>query len=179
MTYRVTYRVCSRNHWRQTLRRGQSLQIAMKGPLSNGLCIRASRIRGAVSMVCRAPSKPRLHSGHGTWSGARMMNAKHNKCERMKSKLPHYGKLLLKDLLASGKNRVPTASKIIVNVSSISCGGRGSVWRTATVLMHVNDRSYQSKRGQAMPLRLIPGQKGATDVEWGADHRNGPCSSGR
>jgi hypothetical protein len=87
-------------------------------------------------------------------------------------------KLLLKDLLASG-NRVPTPSKIIVNVSSISCGGRGFVWRTATVLMHVNDRSYQSNRGQAMPLRPIPGRKGATDVEWGAGHRNGPRSSGR
>ena len=30
-----------------------------------------------------------------------------------------------------------------------------------------------------MPLRLIPGRKGATDVEWSAGHRNGPCSSGR
>ena len=42
------------------------------------------------------------------------MRLERNKCERMKSKLPHYGKLLLNDLLASGKNRVPTPSKLLL-----------------------------------------------------------------
>ena len=152
-----------------------------------GTCRRSARNRSNSTFVCLAPRREKsaafalpatsIAKANPVRSGPTRLER--NKCERMKSKLPHYGKLLLKDLLASGKNRVPTPSKIIVNVSSISCGGRGSVWRTATVLMHVNDGSYQSKRGQAMPLRLIPGRKGATDVEWNAGHRNGPCSSGR
>src|SRR5215211_1001913 len=66
-------------------------------------------------------------------------------------------------------------SDLFVNVSSISCGVRGSVWRTATALIYANDRNYRSNRGPALPLRPVPGRKGAIGVEWSAGARNGPC----
>jgi hypothetical protein len=47
------------------------------------------------------------------------------------------------------------------------------------LVMHANDRNYQSNRGSTLPLRSIPGREGDIDVKRIAGHGDGPFSARR